>query len=163
MSLPEPVARVSRYLAQAGAEARIEEFSSGTPTAQEAAHAIGCELDQIVKSLVYVCDERAVLALVPGSRRGDARKVARAAGAELARLASPAVVHEVTGFDVGGVAPFALLRVERVLADRTLLRFKELWTGAGSDRHMAVIAPSELVRLTEAAVADLCDDARRPL
>ena len=57
---PEPVQRVSSYLRDAGAEARIEEFASGTPTAEAAAEAVGCELDQIVKSLVLMCDGRPV-------------------------------------------------------------------------------------------------------
>ncbi len=80
---PEPVERVSSFLREAGAEARIHEFPDGTPTAQDAADAVGCELGQIVKSLVFVCDERPVVALVPGDRRGDPAKVARAVEREL--------------------------------------------------------------------------------
>ena len=84
---PEPVERVSSYLRDAGAEARIEEFAAGTPTAEAAAEAVGCTLDQIVKSLVLVCDGKPVVALVPGDRRADLPKIARAAGAETARIA----------------------------------------------------------------------------
>ena len=62
---PEPVERVSSFLRESGAEARIQEFPEGTPTAQDAAAAVGCDLDQIVKSLVLVCDER------PGRRPGS--------------------------------------------------------------------------------------------
>jgi prolyl-tRNA editing enzyme YbaK/EbsC (Cys-tRNA(Pro) deacylase) len=157
--LPEPVARVARFLAGASAEARLEEFRAGTPTADDAASAIGCELDQIVKSLLFLCDGEPVLAMVPGSRRADPAKVARAVGAESARIASPAVVRETTGFDVGGVAPFPLPAVPSVLADQSLLVWGVVWTGAGSDRHMAGLAPSELVRLTRARTLDLCADA----
>lgn len=158
--LPEAVARVSRFLAAAGAEARIHEFDAGTPTAADAASAIGCELDQIVKSLLFLCDERAVLAMIPGSRRADPRKVARAAGAGSARIAAPAQVREATGYEVGGVAPFALPRVDCILVDRSLLAWGLVWTGAGSDRHMAGISPPELVRLTRARPVDACSDAR---
>src|SRR5258707_149254 len=70
---PEPVERVSAFLRAAAVDARIEEFSDGTPTAREAAKAVGCELGQIVKSVVLVCDGAYVLALVPGDRWADAK------------------------------------------------------------------------------------------
>ena len=85
---PEPVERVSSFLRESGAEARIQEFDDGTPTAADAAAATGCGLDQIVKSLVLVCDDKPVVALVPGDRRLDPAKVARALGAGSARIAS---------------------------------------------------------------------------
>ena len=157
--LPEPVARVARFLAEAKAEARLQEFRSGTPTATDAAGAIGCELDQIVKSLVFLCDGKPVLALVPGSRRADPGKIAAIVGASSARMAPAAVVRETTGYQLGGVAPFALPRIGRVLVDRTLLGWSVVWTGAGSDRHMAGLAPSELVRLTRAESVDACADS----
>jgi Cys-tRNA(Pro) deacylase len=156
--LPEPVARVARFLSEARAEARLQEFRGGTPTADAAAEAVGCELDQIVKSLVFLCDDRPVLAMVPGSRRADPRKIASAAEASSARIAPPATVKETTGFSVGGVAPFARRRIETVFIDHGLLAWKVVWTGAGSDRHMAGIAPSELVRLTRARAIDACTD-----
>jgi Cys-tRNA(Pro) deacylase len=156
---PEAVARVARYLVEARAEARLQEFKAGTPTAADAAEAIGCELDQIVKSLVFLCDGAPVLVMVPGSRRADAKKIARAAGANAAKIAPPAVVRESTGYPVGGVAPFALPRVERVFLDRNLLGWKTVWTGAGSERHMAALSPAELARLTRAESIDACADS----
>lgn len=156
--LPEPVERVARFLAESRAEASLQEFRSGTPTAEAAAEAVGCELDQIVKSLLFLCDGEPVLALVPGSRRADPAKVAAAAGTSDARIASPQAVVDTTGFAVGGVAPFPLPAVREVLADRKLLRFEIVWVGAGSDRHMAGLAPAELMRLTHARAADLALD-----
>src|ERR1051325_5770411 len=76
---PEAVERVSAYLREARAEVRLEEFPEGTPTAKDAAGAVGCELGQIVKSLVFDCDGRSVVALIPGDRRADSDKIARAA------------------------------------------------------------------------------------
>jgi len=81
------VERVASFLRESGAESRIEEFAEGTPTAEDAAKAVGCELPQIVKSLVFDCDGRSVLVLVPGDRRADRRKVAEAAGCAKARIA----------------------------------------------------------------------------
>jgi prolyl-tRNA editing enzyme YbaK/EbsC (Cys-tRNA(Pro) deacylase) len=150
---------VSSFLREAGAEARIEEFPEGTPTAADAAAAVGCGLDEIVKSLVVVCDDKPVVALVPGDRRGDLAKVARAAGAERARVASAAEVAELTGFEPGAVAPFPLPGVDAVLIDRSLLRHRLVWAGAGSSRHMVGLPPAELVRLTKARPVDAVTDA----
>ena len=155
---PEPVERVAQYLLAAGAEARLEEFSEGTPTAQDAASAVGCKLSQIVKSIVLQCDERPVVVLVPGDRRADARKVASAMGATRARVARPAEVEAATGFAPGAVAPFPLPRVDRVLIDRTLLVHDEVWIGAGSPRHIAGLTPDELVRLARAQPMDAVQD-----
>lgn len=157
---PAPVERVSAYLRAAGAEARIEEFAAGTPTAAAAAAAVGCELAQIVKSLLLLADERPVLALVPGDRRVDCAKVARAVGARVARIASPEVVERVTGFAPGGVAPFPLPGVEVTLMEQSLLRHPVVWAGAGSERHLVGLAPSELLRLSRARPVDVVGDRR---
>ncbi len=156
-SWPEPVERVAGFLRAAGAEARIEEFPGGTPTAQAAAEAAGCELRQIVKSLVFDCDGRYVLVLVPGDRRADAQKVKATTGAGRARVASAAQVEAATGFAPGAVAPFPVPRVSRVLIERTLLTNEIVWIGAGSDRHMAGLPPRELVRLSKAEPVDAVD------
>jgi prolyl-tRNA editing enzyme YbaK/EbsC (Cys-tRNA(Pro) deacylase) len=156
---PEPVERVAAHIRAAGAEARIEEFRAGTPTAREAARATGAELGQIVKALVFDCEGRFVLALVPGDRRADADKVARAAGCAAARVAGAGQVVEATGFAPGAVAPFPLRRVERVLVDRTLLGHDVVWIGAGSPNHLAALAPAELGRVARAETADLVAEA----
>jgi prolyl-tRNA editing enzyme YbaK/EbsC (Cys-tRNA(Pro) deacylase) len=156
---PEPVERVAGFLREAGAEARLEEFVEGTPTAKEAARAIGCELSQIVKSLVFDCDGRPVLVLVPGDRRADVAKVAAAAQAGSARIAGPEQVEAATGFAPGAVAPFPLPRVETVLMERSLLGHELVWIGAGSLRHMAGLAPTELARLTRARPMDAVQEA----
>jgi prolyl-tRNA editing enzyme YbaK/EbsC (Cys-tRNA(Pro) deacylase) len=154
---PEPVERVSDFLREAGAEARVEEFPNGTPTADAAARAVGCELGQIVKSLVFDCDGRPVVVLVPGDRRADSEKVAQAAGCSFARIAGAGEVADATGFPPGAVAPFPLPRVERLFMERTLLAHGVLWVGAGSDRHMAALAPGELLRLSRARAMDVVE------
>ena len=151
---PEPVQRVAAYLRESRAEARLEEFPEGTPTAKEAARAIGCDLGQIVKSLVFDCDGRAVVVLVPGDKRADSRKVAAEAAAARARVARTEQVEAATGFPPGAVAPFPLPKVDRVLLERTLLAHDVVWVGAGSPRHMAGLSPTELVRLARARPMD---------
>ena len=155
---PEPVERVSSYLRDSGAEARIHEFPDGTPTAADAASAVGCGLDQIVKSLVFLCGDRPVVALVPGDRRGDPEKIARAAGGTAARVAKPAEVEAATGFAPGAVAPFPLPKVDVVLMERALLRHPVVWAGAGSHRHILGIAPQELARLARARPMDVVSE-----
>ena len=157
-ALPEPVERVSSFLRDSGAEARIQEFADGTPTAADAAAAVGCGLDQIVKSLVLVCGDRPVVALVPGDRRGDPAKVARALGSESARVASAEEVESATGFAPGAVAPFPLPNVDTVLMERSLLQHSFVWAGAGSSRHMVGIAPVELGRLARAKPMDVVSE-----
>ena len=149
---------MTAFLNGAGAEVRVEEFRVGTPTAHEAAEAIGCKLGEIVKSLVFECDGRAVLAMIPGDRRADAAKIARALDADRARVASPARVRELTGFEPGAVAPFPPAKVDRVLIDRHLLLHEHVWVGAGSATHMARLAPAELIRLSRAVHLDLVAD-----
>ena len=152
---PEPVERVAAFLRATGAEARIEEFGTDTPTAEAAADAVGCTLGQIVKSIVFLCDGSPVVVLVPGDRRADSSKVARLASARRAAIAKPAEVLEATGFEPGGVAPFPLERVPVVLVERTRVRHPVVWAGAGSDRHRVALSPRELVRLSRGRVEDV--------
>ena len=155
---PEPVERVAAALRRAGAEARVEQFPTVAHTAEEAAAAIGCALGRIVKSLLFDCDGAPVLVLVPGDRRADRDKVARATGATRARVASAEQVESDTGFPPGGVSPFALARVERVLIDNNLLVEGVVWVGAGSTMHMAGLPATELVRVARAEPADVVID-----
>jgi prolyl-tRNA editing enzyme YbaK/EbsC (Cys-tRNA(Pro) deacylase) len=156
---PEPVERVAAFLRKGGVEARIEEFASGTPTAEDAARAVGCKLSQIVKSLVFDCDGSPVIVLVPGDRRADGRKVARAAGCRRAKVGGPDDVRAATGFEPGAVAPFPLPRGTRVLVDRQILVHARVWIGAGSPRHLATLAPTDLVRLAKAEPMDAVTEA----
>jgi prolyl-tRNA editing enzyme YbaK/EbsC (Cys-tRNA(Pro) deacylase) len=154
---PEPVERVAAVLRVRAVDARIEEFSEGTPTAARAAEAVGCEIGEIVKTLVFVCDGLPVLALVPGDRRADLEKVALAAHATGARIARPDEVVAATGFEPGGVAPFPVPYISRVLLDGELLTRETVWIGAGSPSHMAGLSPVDLVRLTGAEPGDLAE------
>lgn len=156
---PAPVERVASFLRQGGVEARIEEFQAGTPTAEDAARAVGCKLEQIVKSLVFDCDGAPLVVLVPGDRRADSGKIARAAGCRRARIAGPETVRYATGFEPGAVAPFPLPHVSRVLVDRQLLVHDRVWIGAGSPSHMATLSPADLVRLSKAEPMDAVSEA----
>ena len=152
---PEPVERVAAVLREAAVDARIEAFSEGASTARDAARLIGCELSQIVKSLVFVCDGAFVLALVPGDQRASEAAIGRTTGAAEVRVANADEVMFATGFAPGGVAPFPVRAVTRTLIDSSFVQHQVVWMGAGTSEYMAAISPHELQRLTSAAPVDL--------
>jgi prolyl-tRNA editing enzyme YbaK/EbsC (Cys-tRNA(Pro) deacylase) len=154
-SWPEPVQRVARVLQEGRVEARIEEFRDGTPTAEDAAKAAGAPVGRIVKSLVFSCDGRAIVVMVPGDRRADTAKIAAVAGCDRVKAVGADVVEEATGFPAGGVAPFPLPGIQTVLLDRALMAHEVVWIGAGSSRHMAALAPADLARLARARPVDV--------
>jgi prolyl-tRNA editing enzyme YbaK/EbsC (Cys-tRNA(Pro) deacylase) len=146
------------FLHTARAEARLEEFSEEIPTVRDVAKALGVDPDQIVKTLVFVCDGRPVVVLVPGDRRADAAKVARAVGAAATRVATYDEVLASTGFPPGAVAPFPLPSVETILLEQTVLAQGHVWVGAGSGRHLVRLPASELLRLSKARRMDAVED-----
>jgi prolyl-tRNA editing enzyme YbaK/EbsC (Cys-tRNA(Pro) deacylase) len=156
---PEAVERVAHVLREARVEAHIEEFHEGTPTAAAASQATGAPIDRIVKSLVFSCDGRPIVVMVPGDRRVDTAKIGAALGCERVKSVGADAVERLTGFPAGGVAPFPLPRIETVLIDGMLLAHELVWIGAGSSRHMAALAPRDLARLARARPTDATADS----
>ena len=138
-----------------GVDVRPHEYPDGTRTAADAALAIGVDLGQIVKSLVFCVDGEVVIALVSGDNRLDEAKLARAAGGQDAWREDAETVREATGFPVGAVPPFGHREPLRVFVDRDLLEYDELWAAAGSTHHNFCVTPSALVRATGGTVCDL--------
>lgn len=122
--------RFERAAREAGFEPAIRRFREGTRTAEDAARAIGCEIGQIVKSLVMVADGAPFLALTSGPNRADPAKLAAALGAAEVRRATPEEAREATGYSIGGTPPFGHPARLRAVADRDLLRYAELWRPA---------------------------------
>ena len=129
--------------------------NGGTPTQADAALALGVDLRQIVKSLVFCVDGEVVIALVSGDNRLDEAKLARCAGGDEAWREDADTVREATGFPVGGVPPFGHREPLRVFVDEDLLGYEELWAAAGTCHHNFCIAPDTLVRVTGGTVCDL--------
>lgn len=146
-------ARVRGALEALGLADDIVYFEQSTKTALEAAEAAGCELGQIVKSLVFVVDGQPVVALVAGDRRGDAGAIARAAGGTEARLADAATVRAATGYAIGGVSPFDLPPGLLVLCDESLLRYETVYPAAGTPASMVRMSREVLLRVTGARLA----------
>lgn len=146
-------ARVRAYLERHGLAEGIITFEQSTKTAQMAADAAGCELGQIVKSLVFVVEGRPVLALVAGDRRGDAEAIAQLVGGSEAHFADPDTVRATTGYAIGGVSPFDLPPELPVFADDSLARFEFVYPAAGTPSSMVRVGLAELLELSGASVA----------
>ena len=115
---------------------------------------MGCELGQIVKSLVFVADGAPFLALTSGANRADLRRLAAVLGAAEVRRADADEAREATGFPIGGTPPFGHPRRLRVLVDRDLLRYAELWAAAGTPDSVFPIGPDALLGETGGEATD---------
>ena len=136
-------------LASKGLPGRVVELPESTRTAIEAARAIGCELGQIVKSLVFQTREttRPILVLVSGKNRVDEAILSNFVGEPLAR-ADPEFVRSVSGYAIGGVPPVGLTTAIPTYVDYDLLELSELWAAAGHPHAVCRLTPSELLDLT---------------
>lgn len=159
--LPPSARRVAEALAASGVEAAIRLFCDlSTRTAEEAARAVGCNVAQIVKSLVFVAGDQPILVLVSGAHRADPAKLASLAGAPV-RRAGASEARDATGYAVGGIPPVGLARPMRTFMDETLLRHPVVWAAAGTPHAVFPIGPLELLRITRAVSADLCEGPPR--
>jgi Cys-tRNA(Pro) deacylase len=151
---------VERFLeaaAAVGVAPEVRRFPEGTKTAADAARAVGSNVDQIVKTLVFVVDERPVLALTSGKNRVDPGKLAAVAGGASARRATPEEARAATGYAVGGTPPFGFPRTVPAYLDPDLLTFEEVWVAAGTPDSVFPISPLTLERVTGAIRADFTE------
>jgi prolyl-tRNA editing enzyme YbaK/EbsC (Cys-tRNA(Pro) deacylase) len=133
----------------------VRRFPEATPTAKEAAAAIGCALSQICKSLVFAADGVPVLVLVDGASRVDVARVRTELGAGTVTRARADLVRETTGYAIGGVPPFGHRTRTRVLADRALLDHDTVWAAAGTPYAVFPLDPGSLVTYAGATVVDV--------
>jgi prolyl-tRNA editing enzyme YbaK/EbsC (Cys-tRNA(Pro) deacylase) len=132
--------KVSDRLRAAGLDVDVQELDASTRTAEEAAAAAGCELGQIVKSLVFVDGAGPVLVLCAGDRRVDTGRV----GGHV-RRATPDEVRQATGFAIGGVPPLGHERPVRTVVDGSLRRFATVWCAAGTPRAVFEVETERLI------------------
>ncbi|WP_026178201.1 YbaK/EbsC family protein [Streptomyces hokutonensis] len=133
----------------------IRRFPDATRTAAEAAAAIGCELSEICKSLIFAADGVPVLVLMDGASRVDVERVREELGVEKVTRAKAEVVRETTGYAIGGVPPFGHRTKTRVLADRSLLAHDVVWAAAGNPHAVFPMEPKELVAYAGATLVDV--------
>jgi prolyl-tRNA editing enzyme YbaK/EbsC (Cys-tRNA(Pro) deacylase) len=144
----------------AGRRPEIRRFEQGTRTAVDAAAAIGCEIGQIVKSLVFVGDGTPFLALTSGSNQADPGRLATLLGARRVRKATADEVRDATGYPIGSTPPFGHTRRQRVLIDRDLMRHPVVWAAAGAPDAVFPISPEDLERTSDGEVADFRRESR---
>lgn len=153
------VARVVAAAQHAGLAIEVQRFPEGTRTAADAARAVGCDVAQIVKTLVFMADGDPVIALLSGVDRLDPARLAAALGASTARRADGDEVRATTGFAIGGVPPIGHASDLVVLIDERLLSHNEVWAAAGLPDAVFRVAPIELQRAAGARVAQLAVEA----
>lgn len=152
-SLPAPE-RVTQALLDRGVEIAVAEFPQGTRTAQEAAAALGVQVGQIVKSLVFVAGDEPFLALVSGSNMADTNKLAAYMEARV-RRADADTVRAATGYAIGGVPPVGHATALRTFVDEDLLQYDVVHAAAGTPFAVFAIDPDVLVRITGGQVVNL--------
>ena len=148
------VERVRAALVAAGHADSVQAFPEGTRSAADAAAAVGCQVAQIAKSIIFRAGEGAVLVIASGANRVDMGKVAAATGLHVKR-ADGTWVRDVTGFAIGGVAPLGHLTRPVVLVDEDLLAYDRVWAAAGSPMHVFATTPAELLRISGGTMADV--------
>ncbi len=149
------IERFAEAARREGLDPAVHRFPQGTKTAQDAARAVGCEVGQIVKSLVFMAGEAPVLALTSGANRVDTAKLAALCQVAAVRRASPEEARAATGFAVGGTPPFGHRDRVPSFVDRDLLAHDEVWAAAGTPEAVFPLTPVELVRICRGTVADL--------
>jgi prolyl-tRNA editing enzyme YbaK/EbsC (Cys-tRNA(Pro) deacylase) len=156
------IQRVRDAAARKGVRLEVTIFDESTHTAEDAATAVGVELGQIVKSLVFVHPSAAgnltpVLCLVSGSSRVDLTRLAAVTGEPDIRRATAREAHELTGFSIGGIPPFGHTRPVRVIMDPDLGRFQVVWAAAGTPTAVFPVPPATLRTLANAHAAPIAE------
>jgi len=152
-----PVRQVVEAARERGLNIEVRLFPEGTRTSAEAAAAVGCDVSEISKSLVFMVDERPVVVLISGDRRVDPERLARAAGGHRARRASLDEARRATGFSAGGTPAFGHTGPVEVLADRSLQRHRGVWSAAGTPTAVFPVAVEDLVRVSGAVWVEVAE------
>lgn len=156
-ALSKSARRVQQALDQHGLELTVVELDASTRSAQEAAIAVGCQLGQIVKSLVFRGSDsgRPILVVASGANRVDEARLATLLGEPVQRP-DAAYVREVTGFAIGGVAPLGHKTSLSTYIDQDLLGYDVVWAAAGTPRAVFRLRSADLQMLTAGRVARIC-------
>lgn len=163
MSHDPKVARVVAAGRDLGMEVDPVIFPAGTRTALDAARAVGCDVAQIVKSLVFSGDDGPVLLLVSGANRADLGKAAEALGLSRLDKADAEAARAATGYSIGATPPFGLATEMAILVDEDLLAHEVVWAAAGRPDSVFQVSPSKLAGMTGVTVARVKEAAQTAL
>jgi prolyl-tRNA editing enzyme YbaK/EbsC (Cys-tRNA(Pro) deacylase) len=153
MKLSASAQKVQSALDVFGIQLEVLELAESTRTSSEAAQAIGCQVGQIAKSIVFQTSEshRPILVIASGINRVSESLIAEQVG-EAIKKADADYVFQHTGFVIGGVPPVGHLEPLRAYIDQDLMQFPEIWSAAGNPHAVFRLTPAELVRITGAEV-----------
>jgi len=145
--------KVQEVLKSLGLELQVVELQETTRTSADAARAVGCQVGQIAKSLVFRGEttQRPILVIASGSNRVNEKRVGQLISETLGK-ADADFVRQKTGFVIGGVPPVGHAEKLEVFIDEDLLQYSEIWAAAGTPNAVFKLTPSDLVRMTEGRV-----------
>ena len=146
---------VRQFLNAHGVETQIQSFTDSTENAYLAAQALGVEIGQIVKSVLFLADGEAVLVLMSGDMNVNTKKLKKLLGVKKVRIADAETVVAVTGYPVGAVPPVAHRQTMRTYLDESLNRFSTIYPAAGTTKNMFSTNFDELLLLTAAQIVNV--------
>jgi prolyl-tRNA editing enzyme YbaK/EbsC (Cys-tRNA(Pro) deacylase) len=148
--------RVAEELERLGIAGDVRVMPASTRSAVEAAAAVGCDVSQIVKSLIFrsISSDEPILVLASGANRVDEARLAEIVGGPVER-ATAEFVRARSGYAIGGVPPIGHIKRIGTYLDECLLVHPVVWAAAGSPRAVFSVTPAELVRVTAATVVAL--------
>lgn len=149
------VIKCREIFTQLGVKGEIIKTNESARTAQEAADALGVEVGQIVKSLLFKANDQAVMVLTSGSNRIDTEKVENALGVQKVEKADADLVRNATGYAIGGVPPFGHATKFQILIDPDLAKYETVWAAAGHPYYVFPTTFDELVILSEGTVQNV--------
>jgi len=153
MSLSPTAQKVQDLLTSQGFDCNVIEHTESTRTAQEAAERAGCELGQIIKSLIFrgKKSNKPILVLTSGANRVDEKRISEYASESIVR-ADADFVRAVTGFAIGGVPPLGHAQKMETYLDEDLLQYKTVWGAAGTPNAIFELTPDDLIKMTDGKV-----------
>lgn len=148
--------KVQQALEALGLSLQVVELPASTRTAPEAAQAVGCDVGQIVKSLIFKgkSSERPILVVASGANRVDEKKIEALIGEPLVK-ADADFVRQKTGFIIGGVPPLGHAERLETFIDQDLLQYSEIWAAAGTPNAVFRLSPQDLISMTGGKVVEV--------
>ena len=151
--LPTSAQKVQSALNALGLQLQVIELPASTRTAVEAAKAVGCQVGQIVKSLIFkkMHSGQALLIITSGANRVNEQKIAELIGEPIGK-ADADFVRQQTGFVIGGVSPVGHNQTLHTLVDEDLLQYDEIWAAAGTPNTVFRLTPGDLLLITQGQI-----------
>jgi len=153
MNLSSSALKVQQALHALGMQLEVIELPDSTRTSQEAAQALGCQVGQIAKSIIFqvITSHRPILVIASGSNRVNEKVIAELIGETIGK-ADADFVRSRTGFVIGGVPPVGHIECLETFIDQDLLRYREIWAAAGTPHAVFRLTPDDLLRMTNGLV-----------